>query len=78
MIVQFPRAVEHEPNTISVYDATSFALLRSHSVYTFDLRQHKTSLDDWTTAFELAVAKRARDLNYEFFIGLSAGHDRCV
>ena len=64
-----------DPNTIKVMDADTYELLRTHPVHTFDLKQHKTSLDDWTMAFEKSIKKRTHKLNYDVFIGLSSGYD---
>lgn len=44
----------------------------SKSIYEWDLNQHKESFDDWITAFEKAVKKRAIP---GCFIGLSSGYD---
>ncbi len=42
-------------------------------VYRFDFEhQHKTTFDDWISAFDLAIRKRAKD---GCFIGLSSGYD---
>ena len=44
----------------------------SKNIYDWDLKQHKDSYDDWISAFERAVKKRAVD---NCFIGLSSGYD---
>lgn len=46
--------------------------LESKSIHQWDLNQYKTSFDDWITAFEKAVKKRAVP---GCFIGLSSGYD---
>lgn len=42
------------------------------NVYEWDLNQHKDNYDDWITAFEMAVKKRAIS---GCFLGLSSGYD---
>lgn len=44
-------------------------------VYTFNLRQFKTSYDDWVQAFRGSVEKRIRNTEMKIFIGLSSGYD---
>jgi hypothetical protein len=50
-----------------------FAVMAREPFFTWDLRQHKTSTDDWVSAFRRAVARRTRGLKHRAFIGLSAG-----
>ncbi len=38
-------------------------------------RQYKTTLNDWTAAFEASVYKRSRQVIHGVFIGLSEGYD---
>ena len=51
------------------------ALTATYTVHEFDLRQYKTSTDDWISAFERAVFKRTHQVNHPVFIGLSSGYD---
>ena len=44
-------------------------------VFLFDLRQHKTTADDWVAAFREAVRVRSTGVKHEMFIGLSSGYD---
>ncbi|CAJ1432078.1 unnamed protein product [Effrenium voratum] len=46
-----------------------------HSVHEFDLRQFKTSTEDWQAAFRHAVWKRTAASNHPVFVGLSSGYD---
>jgi hypothetical protein len=59
------------PNTILVKTLDGVVIDRM-TVRDWDLRQSKTTYDDWITAFEQAVAKRAR---HGCFLGLSSGYD---
>src|SRR6185369_10797237 len=59
------------PNTILVKTLDGLVVDRL-TVRDWDLRQSKTTYDDWITAFEQAVAKRAR---HGCFLGLSSGYD---
>lgn len=61
------------PNTTEVYDLDTLELIKRSSVYDFDFdHQHKTTYDDWITAFRNAVRKRAVP---NCFLGLSSGYD---
>lgn len=57
-------------NTIEVvhFDGSE----EKQTIYDWDLNQHKSNYDDWITAFEQAVKKRAVP---GCFIGLSSGYD---
>ena len=50
-------------------------VLQEIPVYQFDLRQHKTSYDDWNRSFEEAIRKRCQNIKHQIFIGLSSGYD---
>ena len=65
------------PNTIEVRRLNSGVLLRTHQLHTFDLAQHKRSLDDWNHAFREAVRRRLPQ-HHSLFIGLSSGSDSGV
>ena len=69
---------ELDANKIEVRDLTSFALLRSFPVFTFDTRQYKTTLADWDAAFTLAMTRRTTGLLHGVFVGLSSGYDSGV
>jgi asparagine synthetase B (glutamine-hydrolysing) len=53
----------------------SFALLRTHTLVSWKLRQHKTSADGWETAFEEAVRERTSGAFRGVFLALSSGYD---
>ncbi|MBA3884332.1 MAG: hypothetical protein H0X67_01215 [Acidobacteria bacterium] len=59
------------PNEILVKNLSGRVLERA-AVRAWDLTQWNSSYDDWITAFEAAVKKRARD---HCFMGLSSGYD---
>lgn len=44
----------------------------SFTIYDWDTNQHKNSYDDWISAFERSISKRATK---DCFIGLSSGYD---
>jgi len=49
--------------------------LTQHTVYEFDVRQFKTSTEDWRRAFHGAVRKRTTSSKHPIFVGLSSGYD---
>lgn len=67
-----------DPNTVlrlSLNEDPGFGrVLGRHAVFEFDLRQFKTSTDDYVHAFKQAVEKRTTGL-HPAFIGLSSGYD---
>lgn len=46
-----------------------------HCLHEFDLRQFKSTTDDWQAAFRQAVWKRTAGSNHPIFVGLSSGYD---
>ena len=64
-----------DANITRVYDLKTKNLVKELPVYEFDLRQYKTSFDDWNVAFENSIRKRAFGLRENIFIGLSSGYD---
>ena len=67
--------LEMAPNTIEVRRLSSFRLLRTHTLHSFELRQHKHDLADWSAAFHASMARRAATLQHGVFVGLSSGAD---
>ena len=63
------------PNTAMRFCLKSYELMEEVMHTTFDLKQHKTSFDDWCVAFEESVRKRTYNTREKIFIGLSCGHD---
>ena len=64
-----------DANTTVKMKLSTRELLIKQTVYDFDLRQYKTSFDDWSKAFENAIIKRTRNVKHKIFIGLSGGYD---
>ena len=64
-------------NKILIFDlsAPNTPLLRTYHIYQFDLKQFKTSYDDYHSAFDRAVKKRATQTNTAVYICLSSGYD---
>jgi asparagine synthase (glutamine-hydrolysing) len=68
------------PNQTVVFDFDTRLVIQTLPVYTFDLRQYKTSLNDWNAAFENAVLKRySSDIRPLIFLssGLDSGAIAC-
>mmetsp|Transcript_6812 Transcript_6812/g.19044 ORF Transcript_6812/g.19044 Transcript_6812/m.19044 type:complete len:579 (+) Transcript_6812:61-1797(+) len=65
-----------EPNEVLVLDISNhFSLVSQNRVFEFDLRQHKTSTEDWQRAFIDAVRLRTKCIKHQLFVGMSAGYD---
>jgi asparagine synthetase B (glutamine-hydrolysing) len=62
-------------NTIYTISLDSKQIIHEETIYEFDLNQHKTTYDDWITAFSNAVRKRIQYTDKNIFIGLSSGYD---
>jgi len=71
----FNNIVEADPNTTYFVSMTDYSIIKTSTVYDFDLEQHKTSYDDWSTAFENSILKRAQNIKHKIYIGLSSGYD---
>lgn len=62
-------------NTTHILNLSNFLIYETHSVYDFDLNQHKDNYDDWNVAFDRAIKKRAYNMKYPIFLCLSSGYD---
>lgn len=63
------------PNTTYVIDLNDGSINTS-TIKKFDLNQYKNTYDDWVTAFETSIYKRAMQSHpNKMFIGLSSGYD---
>ena len=62
-------------NKTYILTLDSFKIIEEKLVHTFDLKQFKTSFDDWNRAFSNAIIKRTRDAKCGIFIGMSGGYD---
>ena len=60
------------PNTVEGVKISTGEELFSFNYHKWDWTQYKETYDDWITAFEEAIRKRAA---YRCFIGLSSGYD---
>ena len=74
--LNFKNITEMPFNTTIVVDiSNNFEIIKKISVYDFDLKQFKTSFDDWNNAFEKSIIKRTQNKKHKIFIGLSSGYD---
>lgn len=70
-----PNAIRHKANTCSIFDL-NFNKKEEFTVNEFDLRQHKNTYDDWLSAYQKSLKKRASDnVKEDIFIGMSSGYD---
>ncbi|CAK9097591.1 Asparagine synthetase [glutamine-hydrolyzing] (Glutamine-dependent asparagine synthetase) [Durusdinium trenchii] len=66
------------PNRVLTISLETFSIVKQTAVFEFDLRQFKTSTEDFIHAFNEAVQLRTQDLEQTgrpLFIGLSSGFD---
>jgi asparagine synthetase B (glutamine-hydrolysing) len=61
-----------KPNEIVVKNISTGEIIEVKTVYNWDLKQNKTTYDDWIMAFSSSIAKRAKG---GCFLGLSSGYD---
>lgn len=61
-------------NKTLIYDYNNFKLTQQ-DIYTFNLEQNKTDMNDIFNALENAIIKRTTNLTKPFFMGLSSGYD---
>jgi asparagine synthetase B (glutamine-hydrolysing) len=62
-------------NRTKVFNLDDLRLLDEFPVYEFNLKQFKTTFDDWDQAFRAAMHKRAAGNREKIFLGLSSGYD---
>ena len=62
-------------NKTYIIDLINVKIIEEKRVHTFDLRQYKTSFDDWNKAFSNSIKKRTKYAKCGIFIGLSGGYD---
>tara|TARA_B100001113_G_C21111378_1_gene623410 strand:- start:821 stop:2128 length:1308 start_codon:yes stop_codon:yes gene_type:complete len=71
----FSNTIRTKPNTTYVIDLNT-GDFSNFQITSFDLKQHKTSYDDWLETFDRAIKKRAlHSGDKKLFIGLSSGYD---
>lgn len=71
----FNNAIKLYANTTIVYDLDTFKIIETFKNFDFDLRQYKTTFDDWILAFQTSITKRTKNVQYGMFLGLSSGYD---
>jgi asparagine synthetase B (glutamine-hydrolysing) len=71
----FASPVKIPPNTTHVYALSELRLMATSTVFSFDLRQHKNTYNDWVRAFSASIEKRTRHLREKPFLCLSSGYD---
>jgi asparagine synthetase B (glutamine-hydrolysing) len=64
-----------KPNRYLTIAINEGRITTTASVADFNLHQHKTTFDDWTAAFSLAIKKRTQNCREKIFISLSSGYD---
>lgn len=62
-------------NMTYIFDLDTYQCTSWFSNHQFDIKQYKSTFDDWISAFERSIEKRSRDLQYGCFLGLSSGYD---
>lgn len=72
---RFPQ-VEKLPGNIALeLNLNSLEELNRVQLINFDLKQYKTTYNDWIKAFENSIRKRTLNTSQNIFLGLSAGYD---
>ena len=74
-LLGFKNIKQIEANTTIKLKLSTRELLLKQTVYDFDLKQYKTTFDDWNRAFENSILKRTSGIKHKIFIGLSGGYD---
>jgi asparagine synthetase B (glutamine-hydrolysing) len=71
----FKQGQKLKANSTLVFNLKTLKQVTHYENKTFDLKQHKTSFDDWELAFSKSIEKRTLDISQGLFIGLSSGYD---
>ena len=71
----FKNGKKLKSNSTLIFDLTDLKQLNSYENKTFDIKQHKTSFDDWLSAFSESISKRTKNTQQGIFVGLSSGYD---
>jgi asparagine synthase (glutamine-hydrolysing) len=71
----FLQGTKLKANTTEVYNLKTLSLTNRLENVKFDIRQHKTSFDDWLLAFTNSIKKRTVNTNKGMFVGMSSGYD---
>jgi asparagine synthase (glutamine-hydrolysing) len=72
---RFTRGQRLPANRTLVYDLTTRQEIQALENHVFDIRQHKSSYDDWLQAFERSIQKRTKNTRAGMFVGMSSGYD---
>ena len=67
--------IKLEANKTKVYNLITLKLLTEFENYKFNLKQFKTTFDDWNIAFENSIKKRSINSPYDIFVCMSSGYD---
>lgn len=71
----FVQGKKLKANTTEIYNLKTLSLTNRLENVKFDIRQHKTSFDDWLLAFSNSIKKRTANTNKGMFVGMSSGYD---
>jgi len=72
---RFTRGQRLSANRTLVYDLATRQEIQVLENHVFDIRQHKSSYDDWIRAFEHSIQKRTKNTRAGMFVGMSSGYD---
>ena len=72
---RFTRGQRLPANRTLVYDLATKQEIQTLENHIFDIRQHKSSYDDWIQAFERSIQKRTENTRASMFVGMSSGYD---
>ena len=71
----FTNGKKLKSNTTLVFNLLTLMQTSSYENRTFDIRQYKTTFDDWLSAFSRSISKRTANTEQGMFVGLSSGYD---
>ncbi len=71
----FNNGTKLKANTTKIFNLTTYELINEFSNHVFDIKQYKTSYDDWIISFKKSIQKRVNNTQYGIFLGLSSGFD---
>ena len=71
----FNNAGKLPANTTRIYDLDTLSMITQFATVQFDIRQTKTSFDDWVQAFSNSIRKRTQNTKHGMFVGMSSGYD---
>jgi asparagine synthetase B (glutamine-hydrolysing) len=71
----FENSTKLKSNTTLIFNLSTLTQTASYTNKTFDIKQYKTTFDDWFTAFSNSIRKRTLNTTQGMFVGLSSGYD---